>query len=146
MTTAINLGGPDDAVRALDLMQRYHEEVGLDYNDDHRASVVTPLLEGSPLGAIWLIGPARAPLGYVMMTFGWSVTHAGMTATLAEAFIRTNVRNRGIGTEVMHAIAVNLRAAGVKAMTVTIDTDDQRRFCTRVGFTPSTGQIMTDVL
>jgi len=146
MTTAINLGGPQDAPRALDLMKRYHEEAELDYDDAHRAAVATPLLDGSPLGAIWLIGPMRAPLGYVMMTFGWSVAHGGMTATLAEAFIRTNVRNRGIGTEVMHTIAVSLRAADVKALTVTTTTDDQRRFCRRVGFSPIEGQLMADVL
>jgi len=146
MTTAINLAGPDDAPRALDLMGRYHAEVGLDHDDDHRAAVVTPLLEGSPLGAVWLVGPTRAPLGYVMMTFGWSVAHAGMIAWLAEAFIRENVRNRGIGTDVLHAIAVNLRAADMKALHACADGDAAHRFCTRVGFKPTAGQLMTDVL
>lgn len=146
MTTAINLGGREDAPRALDLMQRYHDEAGLPYDDDHRAAVVQPLLDGSPLGAIWLIGPTRAPLGYVMMTFGWSVTHGGMVAWLSEAYIRNSVRNRGIGTEVMHAIAVSLRGAGVRALHASTTDDQAMKFCARVGFAPTAGQLMTDVL
>ena len=146
MTTAINLAGPDDAPRALDLMQRYHAEAGLDYDDAHRAAVVLPLLDSSPLGAIWLIGPARAPLGYVMMTFGWSVAHGGMIAWLAEAYIRDSVRNRGIGTEVLHAIAVSLRGADVKALHACTTTDIAAKFCARVGFVPTQGALMTDVL
>ena len=70
MSTAINLGGPEDDERLLSLMARYHEECGLDYDDEHRARVAAPLLEGWPLGADGLIGPERAQLGYVMVTFG----------------------------------------------------------------------------
>ncbi|MCO4841451.1 MAG: GNAT family N-acetyltransferase [Yoonia sp.] len=148
MTTAINLGGPADDERLLSLMGRYHEELGLDYDDVHRAKVAAPLLEGSPLGAVWLIGPQRAPLGYVLVTFGWSVRLGGMIGWVEEVFIRPSVRSRGIGTEVLHAVAVSLGQAGIRALQVRVD-DDARlaSFCKRVGFNQSADQrIMTDVL
>lgn len=148
MTTAINLGGPADDERLLSLMARYHEERGFAYDDDHRAAVAAPLLEGSPLGAVWLIGPQRAPLGYVLVTFGWSVRLGGMVAWVDEVFIRPSVRGRGIGREVLHAVAVSLGHAGVRALQVCVD-DDARlaKFCGKVGFTTSTDQrIMTDLL
>ena len=47
MTTAINLAGPADDDRLMSLY--YHEECRLPYDDAHRAAVVAPLLEGSPL-------------------------------------------------------------------------------------------------
>lgn len=148
MTTAINLGGLADNERLLSLMGRYHEERGLDYDDVHRAKVAAPLLEGSPLGAVWLIGPQRAPLGYVLVTFGWSVRLGGMIGWVEEVFIRPSVRSRGIGTEVLHAVAVSLGQAGIRALQVRVD-DDARlaNFCKRVGFDQSSDQrIMTDVL
>ncbi|SEW04887.1 Acetyltransferase (GNAT) family protein [Cognatiyoonia koreensis] len=146
MTTAINLATEDDADRVLSLMARYHSEAGFDYDDDHRSAVIAPLLTGSPLGAVWLIGPARAPLGYVMVTFGWSVAHGGMVGWLEEVFIRASVRNRGIGTEVLHAVVVNLRQAGLKAMHVQLAPDAPAKgFCKRCGFAPVDGFVqMTD--
>ncbi len=148
MTTAINLGGPADDERLLSLMARYHEERGLPYDDDHRAAVAAPLLEGSPLGAVWLIGPQRAPLGYVLVTFGWSVRLGGMVGWIDEVFIRPSVRSRGIGTEVLHTVAVSLGQAGLRALQVRVD-DDARlaKFCTKVGFDSTDDQrIMTDLL
>jgi len=148
MTTAINLGGPADDERLLSLMARYHEERGLDYDDAHRAKVAAPLLEGSPLGAVWLIGPQRAPLGYVLVTFGWSVRLGGMIGWVEEVFIRPSVRSRGIGTEVLHAIAVTLGPAGIEALQVRVDGDERlARFCKRVGFGRTEDhRIMTDDL
>jgi len=148
MTTAINLAGPADDERLLSLMGRFHDECGMDYTDDHRAAVAAPLLEGSPLGAAWLIGPARAPLGYVLVSFGWSVPLAGMTGWVEEIFIRPSVRNRGIGTEVLHTVAVSLGQAGLRALQVRVD-DNARlaSFCTRVGFgAAQDARIMTDQL
>lgn len=149
MTTAINLAGPADAERATGLIARYHAELDLPYDDAHRATITEPLLDGSPLGAIWLIGPQRAPLGYVMITFGWSVPLGGMIGWLEEVYIRPSVRNRGIGTEVMHAVAVSLRGAEIKALRVHMKdrSTDAARFCSKVGFaTAEDVSLMTDVL
>ena len=148
MSTAINLGGPEDDERLLSLMARYHEECGLDFDDEHRARVAAPLLEGSPLGAVWLIGPQRAPLGYVLVTFGWSVRLGGMIGWVEEVFIRPSVRSRGIGTEVLHAIAVSLGPAGIQALQVRVDGDERlARFYKRVGFAQTDDQrVMTDLL
>ena len=148
MTTAINLAGPTDDDRLLSLMGRYHEECGFAYDDVHRAAVAAPLLNGSPLGAVWLIGPARAPLGYVMISFGWSVPHGGMIGWVEEVFIRPSVRSRGIGTEVLHAVALSLGQAGIRALKVRIDNNTRfAQFCTRAGFGHATDtRTMTDIL
>ena len=149
MSSAIHLAGPDDLTRVTALMARYHSEAELEHDDAHRALVTSPLLDGSPLGAIWLIGPARAPLGYVMVTFGWSVPHGGMVGWLSEIFIRPSVRGRGIGTETLNAVSVSLRGAGLRAMRVILPDGDRdaTRFCTRAGFAPDAGhQLMTDRL
>ena len=140
MTAALTLACANDAEKLLDLMGRYHAEAELTYDDDHRALAVVPLLGDSPLGAVWLVGPARAPLGYVTMTFGWSIDKGGMTATLAEAFIRPSVRSRGIGTEALHAIMVQLSKAGIKAFLAAPQAEAARaiRFCERLRLYPDT--------
>lgn len=149
MSTAITLAGPADRDRVMALMAQFHTERGLPHDDVHRARAVDPLLDGSPLGAVWLIGPGRAPLGYVLVGFGWSVTRAGMEGWVNEVYIRASVRRRGIGTEVLHAVAVALSQAGLTALHVRVDQSDTaaQRFCARVGFAARPEMlVMTDTL
>jgi GNAT superfamily N-acetyltransferase len=149
VTTAVHLAGPDDLERLVGLMERFHLESALPHDDSHRRRAVTPLLAGSPHGAVWLIGPQRAPLGYVLIGFGWSVALAGREGLVDEVYIRPSVRGRGIGTEVLHAIAVSLSGTGVKALHVRLNNADTAaaRFCARVGFAPRPDMLlMTDVL
>ena len=149
MTTAIALAGPDQSDRVLSLMARYHEEQQLGFDDAHRDAVVRPLLDGNPLGAIWLIGPSRAPLGYVLMSFGWSSEAGGMIGWLEEVYIRSSVRSRGIGTEAVHAITLSLAKAGMKAVFARIPehAPNAARFCRRCGFAEgSNSTVMVDTL
>lgn len=149
MTTAIHLAGQDHAALVLALMQRSHEERALPHDDAHRENVIAPLLDGSPLGAVWLIGPARAPLGYVLISFGWSVDLGGMIGWVEDIYIRPSVRKRGIGTEVLHAVAVTLHRADLRALHVRIPggNDAMARFCAKAGFgTDQTLRVMTDVM
>lgn len=143
MSTAIALATEADTGRVLSLMQRYHEEAGLPHDDAHRLAAVAPILGGNPLAAIWLIGPARAPLGYVFVSFGWSVAHGGMVGWLEEAFIRPSVRSRGIGTEIVHIVALSLSKAGMKAMHARLPDSAERAsgFCKRCGFSAVSGEI-----
>ncbi|PVA08078.1 GNAT family N-acetyltransferase [Thalassorhabdomicrobium marinisediminis] len=138
MTTAIHLAGPEDAPRLLALVTACHEETGIARSEDHRAAALAPLLEGSPLGAAWLFGLAKAPTGYIIITFGWSVEHGGMDATVEELFIRPSVRKRGIASEVLSAISASLRGAGITALHVKLDPADEatQRLFARAHFKP----------
>lgn len=149
MSTSIFLAGTEDTERVLSLMTRYHEEAGIRSDEVIRARAVAPLLDGSPHGAIWLIGPQRAPLGYVVVSFGWSVQRGGTEGWVEECYIRPSVRGRGIGTEVLHAVAVSLGKGGVIALHTRVgrENDALVRFCKRVGFRPQDNiLLLTDVL
>ncbi|MBY6047557.1 GNAT family N-acetyltransferase [Vannielia litorea] len=136
MSAQIHLAGPDDADRVLSMVARFHEEFGLDLSDEHRASAVLPLLEGNPLGAIYLIGPRRAPVGYICVCFGWAIEMGGIDGFIDEFWIRPSVRGRGIGAEALHKLLPALAAAGVRFMHMEVDRDDEKaqRLYRRSGF------------
>lgn len=149
MSAGLHLAGPEQTTICMGLATQNHVENGMPYDEDHRAAVIEPLLEGSPLGAIWLIGPARAPMGYVMVTFDWSIEQAGMVGWIREIFLRPSVRGRGIGTEALHAVGVALRAAGLKALHADMGgaENPQAHFWSKAGFrTTDTLHIRTDIL
>ena len=125
MTTAITLATPQDAPKLLTMIEAFHSEFGLSTDAAHREAALAPLLEGSPLGAVWLFGPNMAPTGYVIITFGWSMEFGGMDAFVDELYIRPPVRRRGIASEVLMAISSSLSDVGVKALHLEVDKDDE---------------------
>lgn len=138
MSTALHLARPDDLERLVPLVEAFHSEEGIVLEDEDRCAALLPLLDGTPLGAIYLIGPTRAPVGYIVITFGWSVEMGGMDAFVDELYIRPKVRGRGMGSDALTALAEALGDAGVRAfhLEVNRDNDHARRFYERSGFHP----------
>lgn len=122
--TALHLATPDDLPRLEPLVAAFHAEHQLTTDQPFREAALLPLLEGSPHGAIWLIGPARSPIGYIIICFGWSVELGGMDGFVDEIYIRPGVRGRGIGTEVLSALPKTLAGSGLKALHLEVDRDD----------------------
>jgi ribosomal protein S18 acetylase RimI-like enzyme len=138
MTTALHLARPDHIEALLPLVAAFHDESAIAQSEEMRRAAILPLLEGSPLGAVYLIGPKRAPIGYIIITFGWSVEFGGMEAFVDELYIRPAVRGRGIATEVLSALPTALGQAGVQAIHLELDRDNAtaQKLYVRSGFRP----------
>lgn len=138
MSAALHLAKPADLDRLLALVAAFHGEEGLQTTDQARRDGIAPLLDGIPHGAAYLIGPSRAPIGYVIITFGWSVEFGGMDAFIDEIYVRPAIRGRGIASEVLITLPGALAQGGVKAMHLEVDRDNAvaQRLYTRAGFKP----------
>ncbi len=138
MSTALHLAGPADLDRVLALVAAFHSEMTITSTEDTRRAGIEPLLNGIPYGAVYLIGPARAPIGFVVVTFGWSVEFGGMDAFVDELFIRPPVRGRGLASDVLVQLPKALADAGVKALHLEVDRADTtaQRLYQRARFTP----------
>lgn len=136
MSAALHLAKPEDLDRLLPLVAAFHAEEGITQDDTTRRNALLPLLEGSPLGAIYIIGPTRAPVGYIVLTFGWSVEFGGMDAFVDELFIRPAVRGRGMGSETLLTLSKMLGQAGVRALHLEVDRENEtaKRLYARTGF------------
>lgn len=132
----LQLATPEDLPRLLPLVAAFHQEMGFGTDAAHQENAVTPLLEGSPYGAIWLIGPRKAPVGYIAVTFGWSIEFGGLDGIVDELFIRPTVRGRGMGSEALNGLSLALRDNGVRALHLEVKRDDisTQRFYTRAKF------------
>lgn len=149
MSAALHLAKPDDLDRLLAMVAAFHAEEGLKSSDELRRRGLEPLLDGIPHGAAYLIGPARAPMGYVIVTFGWSVEHGGMDGFIDEIYLRPAVRGRGIATEVLINLPRALAGAGMTALHLVVAQGNEaaNRVYTRAGFAlRAEYQLMTRVL
>ncbi|MEL7092669.1 MAG: GNAT family N-acetyltransferase [Pseudomonadota bacterium] len=136
MSAALTLAAPEHAEKVLPLVAAFHAEEGLDRSDEARAAAVLPLLDGTPHGALYLIGPVRAPVGYVALGFGWSIEFGGIDGFIDELYIRPPVRGRGLASEVLQALPAALATAGVTALHLEVSADNAAaaRLYERAGF------------
>ncbi|MEM8592517.1 MAG: GNAT family N-acetyltransferase [Pseudomonadota bacterium] len=134
--TAIHKAGPDDTDRLVAMVTAFHAEEGIDTDEPHIRRAITPILEGSPHGEIFLAGPRMAPAGYALVCYGWSIEYGGLDAYLDELYLRPAVRGRGIGSDVLHALSGYLqeKGAGALALEVDFDNSDAIRTYQRSGF------------
>ncbi|VVT26045.1 putative acetyltransferase [Roseovarius sp. EC-HK134] len=136
--TALTLARPDDLDRLLSLVAAFHQETGIAQSEAIRRAALLPMLEGSPHGVTYLIGPGRAPIGYIVISFGWSVEFGGLDGYVDEFYIRPSVRGRGIGSEVMISLPKALAGAGLKALHLEVrrDNDKARALYRKLRFEP----------
>lgn len=141
---SLHLATPDDLPKLLPLVAAFHEHEGYETDPDHQRDAITPLVEGSPHGAVWLIGPRRAPVGYVVVSFGWSVEFGGMDAIVDEIFIRSAVRKRGMGGEALDALAKALKDGGIRALHLEARQNDPslHKFYARARFKARDGYVL----
>lgn len=146
--TALQIATPEDLDRLMPLVAAYHGFEGIVQSDDDRRAALVPLLDGTPHGVAYLIGPRRAPVGYIVISFGYSVELGGIDGFIDEFFIRSAVRGRGMGSEVLNALLPALGQHGVVALHLEVarDNDAARRLYARAGFEPrDTYSLMTRV-
>ncbi len=134
--SALRLATMEDLERLTVLVAGFHAEAGIAQDDETRRRALVPLLEGSPHGAIWMIGPRSAPVGYIAVSFGWSIEFGGLDAFLDEFYVRERVRGRGMGSEAMLALTRALAGQGITAMHLEVDAanDRARGLYQRIGF------------
>ncbi|RVV99794.1 GNAT family N-acetyltransferase [Mesobaculum littorinae] len=145
MTVSVTLATPEDLDRLTRLVAAFHAHAGIVQEDDTRRAALAPLLEGSPHGVAYLIGPPKTPVGYVVIAFAWSVAAAGIEGRVDEIFVREGVRGRGMAREALALIIPGLARHGVRALHVDVDADDRRTLglTRRLGFRAADGRIST---
>lgn len=138
MSAALTLAAPAHLDGLLPLVASFHDEAGIKSNDALRRKGIAPLLDGIPHGCAYLIGPPRAPIGYIVITFGWSVEFGGLDGIVDELYIRPGVRGRGIASEALVALPRALSGAGLRAIHLEVDKENTAaiKLYRRAGFTP----------
>jgi len=135
MSASLHLCGPDDLERLLPLVATFHDHQNIKSNDKQRRAALTSLLGGTPHGVAYLIGPRNAPVGYIVVSFGFSVEFGGIDGFIDEFFIRANIRGRGMGSEVLGALLPALGEHGVKALHLETRPGDRvHKLYARAGF------------
>lgn len=134
--STVSLAQIDDLTGIAPMVAAFHAQAGIDSDEASREAALMPLLEGIPHGALYIIGPRRAPVGYIALSFGYSIEMGGIDGMIDELFIREPVRGRGLATEALLKLLPALSQNGVRALHLEVDRADEaaQRLCARAGF------------
>ena len=121
----LRLALPADLDSLTQLMLEFSIEAKAPLEKSHLSKAANPLLLGNPHGLI-LVAADQALLGYLVMSFGWSIESGGKEALIDEVYISPKARNQGLGTGLAKLAIEHARAAGVKMVFLETEAENSR--------------------
>jgi GNAT superfamily N-acetyltransferase len=90
------------------------------------AAAAAELIQTPSLGGLWMIHWQGQPVGYVALTFGFSLEFYGRTATIDELFVAAPYRSHGIGGQAIEFVEAYARSLGFHSLMLEVDTANTR--------------------
>ena len=124
MTITIEIAGQANAPIILDLMERFYAEERYPFERERARAALSPFLADPKLGRAWLIRDGAIPIGYFVLTLGWSLEYGGRDAFVDELFVSRSHRGRGLGRRALEVIADACRELGVQALHLEVEKEN----------------------
>ncbi len=136
---------PADCALLVDLMSEFYAESGYPLNRRRAEAAFSELLADQGLGQVWLIQAQHGPVGYVVLTLGYSMEYGGRDAFVDDLFIRPNFRGRGLGKLALAKVRAACAERGVRAMHLEVGRDNAaaQALYHRAGFMDTDRQLLT---
>ena len=109
---------PGDADALLALMRRYQEDDpwSIPFEEKNARKVVDLLLLNPTYGLGWFVEDESQRIGYIILSFDFSLEFGGRNAWVDEFFILKEHRGRGVGARVLEFFEHAAREAGATAI------------------------------
>lgn len=136
METTLRDAESTDRPLLLTLIQGLYECEHIPFDAARVGAALDDLLADPALGRVWLAVRGGAPVGYAVLTLGYSLEFGGRFALLDELFIEEKHRGAGVGRQVLARIAETCRGLGLRALRLEVERSNQvaRELYRKAGF------------
>ena len=110
-----------DVDMLLGFMRAFYAHEGLLFLEPAARAAVEGLLRQPSAGRIFLIEADGTPVGYVVLTIGYSLLYQGRDAFIDELFIAPSHRGRGLGRRTIAFLDETCRALDVGALHLEVE-------------------------
>ncbi len=126
-------------------MRHYYAEDDYLFVAADAQEAVLDLIRNKHLGCIWIAHDEGCIVGYLAVTFGFSLEYRGRDAFIDELFIAESSRGQGLGREALEIAETYCRELGVKALHLEVEPHRQPalELYRRVGFEEHNRKLMT---
>ena len=141
----VERAGPADLERLVELMTEFYAEADFRLNPVRAAAAFGPLLERDDLGRVFLLRTGGAAVGYVALTFCWSLEYGGRCAYIDDLFVRPGFRGKGLGGAALDRVRAECDVLGVRALHLEVgrENDAAQSVYRAAGFADVDRQLLT---
>lgn len=100
----------------LPMVRAYHAFEQISCSEPQRADAVRTLLTDDHLGGVWLLVIDQQSVGYLALTYGYSIELGGRDAFIDEFFVEEAHRGNGYGRAALRVIQDIAAAAGIQVL------------------------------
>jgi GNAT superfamily N-acetyltransferase len=145
MPSPIRLAEAADVDIVASMMTQFYAESGYPLDAALARAALAELIGDSNLGRLWLILDREKPVGYIAVTFGFSLEFYGRCAFIDDLFIRPPFRGAGLGTRVLEAVEAECRTLGVLALHLEVGRTNEvgKALYRRQGFRDTDRQLLS---
>jgi ribosomal protein S18 acetylase RimI-like enzyme len=94
----------EDADALLDLVEAFYREEGYPFERSAARRTLIGLVRAPARGWVWVIERRSKPVGYVVVTLGYSLEYRGTTALVDELYLVPEHRGRGLGSQALRLV------------------------------------------
>ncbi len=129
----------------LTMMAAYYGAEGYPFDAQAARAALTEILGDDRLGRVWLIVVGAHPVGYLVVTLGFSLEYHGCDAFIDELYIRADHRRRGIGKRAIGVAEAACVGLGVHALHLEVEraNDAAQALYRGAGFADGDRYLMT---
>lgn len=145
MPVEIREASESDITGLLGMMRNFYAHERLPFEPSRSERLLRELMTHDGFGRVLLFLDAGQLLGYLVLTFGYSLEFHGRDALVDEFYVVESERGRGIGTQALANVAGLCDALGIVAVHLEADHQNLRayEFYKRMGFQPHKRHLMT---
>jgi GNAT superfamily N-acetyltransferase len=144
----VRIAQRDDVPALVALMTEFYDEAGYSLAPEPAARAFLALLDDPRLGRVWIVESGGLPVGYLVLTLGFSMEFGGLRGFIDDFFVRPTARGNGLGTAALVAVKSECTALGVRALLVETGPAEHpaRRLYARAGFQESGRVLLSQAL
>ena len=109
----------------VEFLRQFYLIDNYSFNHQTARQTLDRLISDSAIGRVWIIRDEQTPVGYIVLTFGYSLQYHGRDAFIDEFYIHESHRGKGIGAKAMRFIEIESKRLGVNALHLEVEKGNQ---------------------
>lgn len=143
--TGIRPATSSDLEAVLALHRDFFAEDGYPFREEESRANLARLLEEPGLGRVFVMHQDGRVVGYLVLTFGFSLELGGRDGLVDELYVAPAHRGRGLGSRALDAAEAACREEGIRAVHLVVERykDGAQALYRRMGFVAHQRDVMT---
>jgi ribosomal protein S18 acetylase RimI-like enzyme len=134
--------------QVLVLIQDFYQHFDYPYTEAEKRLTLEELFKTPTAGCIYLIQKEQRIVGYVFLSFYFSIEFGGVTAFIDELFVLPRDRGQGTGSRIIHLVEQKCIELNLKAIHLESERTNERAIAlySKLGFVDHNRRLMTKKL